>query len=127
MKHHLGEFSRKHKARTARVSRPKRVKHRGVFSMVRHRRSSHRRGMMGGGVNSLAKTALVGVGAAHFAGYIPVQVPFKEELAGAAAAWFLGGKNVKSLAVGGGAVFLAKMLSGQGVGGSSGSTNAYGF
>lgn len=125
-KFHLGEFSKKHKRKAIRVSRPKRVKHRRVLSMVRHRkRSSHRRSIGGmGGVGSIAKTALMGVGAAHFSGYIPINVPYKEEAAGAIAGYVLGGK-IKGAAIGAAAVFLAKMASGQGTSGSG--TNAYGF
>lgn len=101
---------------------------RRVFQMARRRsnRRHAKRGGAMGGINSLARSALIGVGTAHFAGYIPVNVPFKEELAGAAGAYLIGGKNIKSAAVGAAAVFAAKMLSGQS-GVSGGSSNAYGF
>jgi hypothetical protein len=114
-----------------RVSKRRRVARRvtrrtGVFRMARRRsrRVSHRKSMMGG-TGSLAKSALIGVGAAHFAGYIPVSIPMKEEAVGALAAYFIGGKSVKNAAVGGGAVYLAKMLAGNA--GVSGGNSAYGF
>jgi len=111
-----------------RITRRKKVKVRrrtGVFRMARkHKRVSHRRGLMGG-TSSLLKSALIGVGTAHFAGYVPVNVPMKEEMAGALGAYMVGGKNVKSAVVGAGAVYLAKMLNGtSGVGSSQ---NSYGF
>ncbi len=82
--------------------------------MARRRgRVSHRRGMLGGaGISGMAKSALVGIGGAHLAGYIPFAMPYKEEVAGAAAAYLLGGKNIKSAAIGAGAVFLSKMVQG---------------
>ena len=113
------------KSGTKAVSRKVRVKRarrriRGVVYMARRRRTHHRRGIMGGsGVNSLVRSALIGVGTAHFAGYVPVNIPFKEEAAGAAGAYLVGGKNIKSAAVGAAAVYVAKMLSG-------GTTNAGG-
>ena len=115
------------KVRRRRMSRS--VKRRtGVFRMARRsKRVSHRRGMLGGsGVSSLAKSALIGVGTAHFAGYIPVSIPFKEEAAGAVGAYLIGGKNIKSAAVGAAAVYLAKMLANNGTG-VSGGNSAYGF
>jgi len=68
--------------------------------------------MSGSGAGSLAKSALIGIGGAHLAGYIPVNVPYKEEAVGAIAAYLMGGKNIKSAAVGAGAVYLTKMASG---------------
>lgn len=130
-KFHLGEFSKKHKRKAIRVSRPKRVKHRRVLSMVRRgriRRFVRRQSRSVGGIGNisgLAKSGLIGIGAAHVAGYIPINVPYKEEAAGALAGYMLGGKNIKGAIVGAGAVFLAKMANGQGVSGSG--TNAYGF
>jgi len=85
--------------------------------MARRRRVSHRRGFGGmGGVGSLAKSALVGIGGAHLAGYVPVNIPFKEEAAGAVASYLTGGKNIKSMAVAAGAVYLTKMMQGGGSG-----------
>jgi len=101
---------KKSKVRVAFSSKRKR---RNVVRMARRRRMSHRRGMLGGaGMGGLAKSALMGLGAAHLSGYIPVNVPYKEEIAGAVAGYLLGGKNVKSAAAGGGAVFLSKMMGG---------------
>jgi hypothetical protein len=127
-KFHLGEYRKSKSARPRRAKRA-RVVHarRSVVRMARRRgrKVSHRRGVMGmGGMGSIAKSALVGVGAAHFAGYIPVSIPFKEEAAGAIGAYLVAGKSVKSAAIGGIAVYLAKMLSGSG---AASSGNAYGF
>ena len=78
--------------------------------------------MLGGsGISGMAKSALVGIGGAHLAGYVPVNVPYKEEAAGAIAAYMLGGKNIKSAAIGAGAVFLSKMMQGNAGAGSAGS------
>lgn len=120
-KYHLGEYKKgnarpaRKRARAARS--PKRV--RNVVRMARRKRVSHRRGMLGGSGMSLAKTALIGVGAAHFAGYVPVNIPYKEEAVAAAVGYFLGGK-IKGAAVAGGAALLAKMLANNG--GSSAGT-----
>ena len=97
------------------VRRARKIKvrtRRGRVNMARRRhRTSHRRGMLGGaGVSGLAKSALIGIGSAHLAGYVPVNIPYKEEVAGAVGAYMIGGKNIKSAAVGAGAVFLTKML-----------------
>lgn len=91
------------------------VKHkrRSAIRMARRRaRHSKRSIMSGAGVGGLAKSALIGIGTAHLSGYVPVNVPFKEELAGAVGAYLVGGKNVKSAVVGAGAVYLTKMISG---------------
>jgi len=79
------------------------------------RRVSNRKGMLGGaGVSGLAKSALIGIGGAHLSGYVPINVPYKEEAAGALSAYMLGGKNIKNAAAGAAAVYLAKMLSNNG-------------
>ena len=88
--------------------------------MARRRRVHHKRSMLGGsGIGGLAKSALIGIGGAHLSGYVPINVPYKEEAAGAAAAYLIGSKNIKSAAVGAAAVFLTKMAQGN-TGGSSG-------
>lgn len=99
---------------------------RSVRVMARGRRSRKhsRRGMIGGGVSSLLKSALIGIGSAHVAGYVPVQIPMKEEAAGAIGAYLVGGKNIKSAIIGAGAVYAAKMLSNGGAGSNSGVAGA---
>ena len=111
--------AKKAKARVTRT-RTRRVKSRRVFHMARRRgrRVSHRRTGMSGSVMSLIKPALIGIGAAHLSGYVPINVPYKEEAAGAVAGYLLGGK-IKGAAIGAGAVFLSKMAQGS-TGGSSG-------
>lgn len=99
------------KAKPKKPLRVKRKRAKGALSMVRHRKS-HKRSF-GGGSGSLIKTALIGIGTAEFANFIPVNIPFKEEAAGAAGAYLVGGKNVKSALVGAGAVYLKKMVMGQ--------------
>lgn len=89
--------------------------------MARRRRVSHRRSFGGlGGAGSMAKSALVGIGGAHLAGYIPFNMPFKEEAAGAAASYLTGGKNIKSMAIAAGAVYLTKMMQGGSVASGTG-------
>ena len=90
--------------------------------MARRKRHFSRKSGMLGGAGSLVKSALIGIGGAHLSGYVPVAVPFKEEAAGAIAAYMIGGKNIKSAAVGAAAVYLTKMLGG---GGAAGSQNYY--
>lgn len=98
---------------TKRVKRRKvKVKRsRGVSSMAKRRFSKRSRSMISGS-GGLAKSALIGIGAAHLAGYVPFAMPYKEEAAGAIGAYLIGGKNIKSAAVGAAAVFLTKMASG---------------
>ncbi len=94
--------------------------------MARRRRSSSRRSPLGSaGMGGLAKSALIGIGTAHLANYVPINVPYKEELAGAVGAYLIGGKNIKSAAVGAGAVFLTKMVSGQSTSGTAGGVSPY--
>lgn len=98
------------------------VRRSGAVSMARRgRRVAHRRGMMSGaGTGGLLKSALIGVGGAHLANFVPVNVPYKEEAAGALTAYMMSGKNLKSAAVGAGAVYLLKMI---GTGGAAGANN----
>lgn len=91
--------------------------------MARKRRFSKRSRSMISGTGGLAKSALVGIGAAHLAGYIPFAMPYKEEAAGAIGAYLVGGKNIKSAAVGAAAVFLTKMASNSG--GTPASSSGY--
>jgi len=112
------------RVRSVRVKRRRHLS--GAVSMVRRgrKRSSHR-GFAGGGMSSLVKSALVGIGAAHLVGYVPIQVPYKEEVAGAIGAYMLGGKNIKTAAVGAGAVFLTKMVSSGAVSQATGISSVY--
>lgn len=99
---------------------------RSMVKMARRRRSSSRRSPLGSaGMGGLAKSALIGIGTAHLANYVPINVPYKEELAGAVGAYLIGGKNIKSAAVGAGAVFLTKMVSGQSTSGTAGGVSPY--
>ena len=103
-----------HRTKTTRRRAKTKVKRRrtGGLKMARRKKVSHRKSGLGGS-SSLIRSALVGIGAAHLSGYVPVTVPYKEEIAGAAGAYMLGGKSMKSAAVGAAAVFLTKMASGQ--------------
>jgi len=125
----LGEYKNKAKraVRRVRTSVKRRRYLSGAVRMVRRgrKRSSHRGGIGGGGMMSLVKSALVGIGTAHLAGYVPIQVPYKEEVAGAIGAYMLGGKNIKTAAVGAGAVFLTKMVSSGAVGQATGISSVY--
>ena len=112
------------KAKAAVSSRKvKRKRSRGVSKMAKRRFSKRSRSMISGS-SGLAKSALVGIGAAHLAGYIPFAMPYKEEAAGAIGAYLVGGKNIKSAAVGAAAVFLTKMASGNS-GGAQPSSSGY--
>jgi hypothetical protein len=111
MKHHLGEFSKKHVAHAS----PKRIKRasvrhrrraRQVFSMVRHHKVHH--SSKGGGIMALARMAysagMTGVGIAAVANKLTngtEVVPFQAELA-AFAGSAITGKTVKNALIKGG-------------------------
>lgn len=120
MSNPLYRYLHKKKTKTVRTRTVKRkVKRRAVRMARRHRKSGRK--SFNGGMGGLAKSALIGIGSAHLAAFVPVNVPYKEEAAGAIGAYLIGGKNVKSAAIGAGAVFLTKMLAGQ-TSGTSGSS-----
>ena len=111
----LGEYKNN---RTAKPKRTKRAKksYSGGIKMAKKRGFSRKSGVNG---MSLLKSALIGIGSAHVAGYVPVNVPYKEEASGAIGA-FICNRSVKSAAVGAGAVLLTKMLQNNGTTGSVG-------
>jgi len=96
------------------VAKKAKRKSRGVQNMAKRRFSRKSRSMLGNS-SGMIKSALVGIGTAHLAGYIPFAMPYKEEAAGAIGAYLVGGKNIKSAAIGAAAVFLSKMASSNGV------------
>jgi hypothetical protein len=113
-KYGLGEYRKKGKTRTkisrkTLVIRKKKRSHGGV-NMARKKRFSHKRGSMGG-IGSLLKAGILGIGTASLSSYVPVQVPYKQEVAGAIGGYALGGKNIKSAGAGALAVFLTKAMS----------------
>jgi hypothetical protein len=123
----LGEFKRgKSRPKRATVVRKvKRKRLRGNYSMAKRGRKYSRRSSSMGGTSSLLKTALIGIGTAEFANMVPIALPFKEELVGAAGAYLVGGKNIKSAAVGAGAVYAKKKLLGQSSSSTSSSVTGY--
>jgi len=107
-KYGLGEY-RKAKTTTARkVKRVRSSTKRRAVNMGKRRGFSRKSKM--GGAGSLIKSALIGLGAAHMAGYVPIQVPMKEEVAGAVGAYAMN-RNPVSALVGAGAVYLTKRVS----------------
>jgi hypothetical protein len=100
----LGEY-RNSKPKTTKT---KTSKKRRRVNMGKKRGFSRKSKM--GGAGSLIKSALIGLGSAHVAGYLPLSVPMKEEVAGAAGAYLMN-KNPMSALVGAGAVYLTKRVS----------------
>jgi len=116
----LGEY-KKNKVAPRKAKRIK-VKSRGGFSMAK-KSKTFRRSAMGGGM-SLLKSALIGIGSAHVAGYVPISVPYKEEAAGAIGAFAMN-KSIKSAAIGAGAVLATKWLQNRNVTGNGSGVSGY--
>jgi len=110
-KYHLGEYSNKSRTRNPKIVRVRKRRITGGVIMRGRKRIIGRKSFAGSsGAGSLIKGALYGIAGAHLAGYIPVNIPMKEEVAGALTAYAMN-KNIKSAGAGAVAVFLTKKFS----------------